>query len=74
MKTTHLHNTLIGMGLTKDEIFVLKAVVFPNLPKTVIETALVVGLNKDQTMKVERAALAKLKAELVTRLKMGGDQ
>lgn len=49
-------------GLTLEERVVVKCLVFPMLPKSLMETAVVIGSNHDKVKNIQREALAKIRA------------
>jgi len=67
MTTMQLNNALREIGLDSDEIFVVKATLFTNLPKTQREIGRMLALEKSKVHKIELSALAKLRGALAAR-------
>jgi len=60
-----INNHLREMGLSEEEIFVIKATKFPNLCKTQIEVSKIIGMTKNTVKNAENRALAKMREELL---------
>lgn len=71
MKTIQLNNALREIGLNDNEIFVIKAVLFPNLPKTQREIARMLRLEKSKVHKIELSALDKLRGAMAGMMGVG---
>lgn len=71
MNVREINSNLRRIGLTDDEIFVLKMTLFPRLPKTHIEIGRVIGMKETAARKIELDAISKLGVVLAAEMGVG---